>query len=396
MYTILDTVNLLNVSIHNITANELLEDLSVNGGVVVTPNVDHLVKLQSDLELLKAYYHSDYRVCDSKIIQYISYFLGSPIKEKISGSDFFPAFCKYNQHNEKIKIFLLGGKPGVAQQAQVKINQKIGRNIIVDSLSPSFGFEKNELECQEIIDRINASQANVLAIGVGAPKQEKWIAKYKHKLNKIDIFLAIGATIDFEAGHKSRAPKWMSQCGLEWLYRLYSEPQRLWKRYLVDSLPFFWSVGKQKFACYRFPYELKIQCLPLGELLQQAGLLSSSQIRQTLRLQANSNCYRFGELVVRQGYLNSKTVDFFAAELPQLIEFDCQLRLGEYLNKAGLLDRDQVAEALEYQRLTEKKFGEIIIQKGWINLVTLKWFIELQKQLVRVASNKELEVQIAR
>lgn len=78
----------------------------------------------------------------------------------------------------------------------------------------------------------------MLAIGVGAPKQEKWIAKYRNRLSEIEIFLAIGATIDFEAGYKLRAPRWMSECGLEWLYRLQSEPYRLWKRYSIDSLPF--------------------------------------------------------------------------------------------------------------------------------------------------------------
>lgn len=105
MYTTLDTVNLLNVSIHNITTNELLADLSINGGVVVTPNVDHLVKLQSDRELLKAYYHSEYRVCDSKIIQFISYFLGNPIKEKISGSDFFLLFASTINTTKTSKYF---------------------------------------------------------------------------------------------------------------------------------------------------------------------------------------------------------------------------------------------------------------------------------------------------
>ncbi|MGV2828383.1 WecB/TagA/CpsF family glycosyltransferase [Myxosarcina sp. GI1(2024)] len=392
MYTTLDTVNLLNVSIHNITTNELLADLSINGGVVVTPNVDHLVKLQSDRELLKAYYHSEYRVCDSKIIQFISYFLGNPIKEKISGSDFFPAFCEYNKYNENIKIFLLGSKPGVARQAQAKINQRIGREIIIDTLSPSFGFEKDETECQEIIDRINSSSATVLAIGVGAPKQEKWIAKYRNRLSEIEIFLAIGATIDFEAGYKLRAPRWMSECGLEWLYRLQSEPYRLWKRYSIDSLPFFWSIAKQKFACYQFPYSERINCLPLGEKLQQAGLLSSQQIRQTLRLQANSRGDRFGELLVRQGYLNSKTVNFFADELPQLLKLYRQLRLGEYLDSAGLLDKKQIAEALHQQLLDKKKFGEIVMQKGWINFTTLKWFVELQKQLARVSAYKDAKI----
>jgi exopolysaccharide biosynthesis WecB/TagA/CpsF family protein len=95
---------------------------------------------------------------------------------------------------------------------------------------------------------IRQSPANVLVVGVGAPKQEKWIAKYRDQLPSIDIFLAVGAAIDFEAGNKPRAPELISKLGLEWLYRLSTEPRRLWKRYLLDDFPFLWLVVKQKFT----------------------------------------------------------------------------------------------------------------------------------------------------
>lgn len=168
-----------------------------------------------------------------------------PLRKK-SGSDLFPAFYEYNKANPDTKIFLLGAQEGVADRARQNINEKVGREIIIDSYSPSFGFEKNPEECQYIIDRIQQSGATVLAVGLGAPKQEKWIAQYRHQLPSIKIFLAIGATIDFEAGEKARSLKWMSEVGLEWMHRLASEPQRLWKRYLVDSLPFFLLVLQYK------------------------------------------------------------------------------------------------------------------------------------------------------
>ncbi len=374
----MDIVDFLNVSIHNITTAELLQDLNINGGVVVTPNVDHLVKIQSDRELLKAYYHADYRVCDSKVLQYISLLLGSPIKEKISGSDLFPAFYEYNKDNEDVRIFLLGAKEGIAQQALVNINQKVGREIVVAAHSPSFGFEQDEQECQAIIELINHSDATVLAVGVGAPKQEKWIAKYRDRLPKIKIFLAIGATIDFEAGNVKRSPKIMSEMGLEWLYRLSSEPNRLWKRYLIDSLPLFYLVGKQRFHQYRFSPQLQTENLPLGELLLQAGLLSPQNIRQTLKLQQQYADYRFGEILIQEGYLPSKTVGFFVNELPTLVHSHDKLRLGDYLNNAGLLLPEQISDTLQQQSLTHRKFGEIITQKGWVNPRTLDWFVNLQ------------------
>ena len=254
-------VKLLNVDVDNLPASELLEQLK--SGIVFTPNVDHIIKLQKDHEFLTAYNIANYKLCDSQILIYASQFLGTPIKQKISGSDFFPAFYNYHRKNEAVKIFLLGADKGVAGEAQARINSKVGRNIIVCSHSPSFGFEKNEKECMEIVKMINQSEATVLSIGVGAPKQEKWIYKYKDKLPNVKIFLAIGATIDFEASKLKRAPKWMSDSGLEWFYRLLSEPRRLWKRYLIEDLLFFWLILKQKLNLYKMPssneqsYELK-------------------------------------------------------------------------------------------------------------------------------------------
>ena len=241
------SVVILGITIHNLSMIELLEKLNIYGGTVVTPNVDHLMRLQREADFREVYQKADYVVCDSKIVQYASYFLGQPIREKISGSDLFPAFYQYNRDNQDTKIFLLGGKEGVAHQAQIKINKKVGREIVVEAYSPSFGFEKNEAECQMIVEKIRASGATVLAVGVGSPKQEKWVLKYKSYLPNIKIFLSVGATIDFEAGCLSRAPKWISSLGVEWLYRLLLEPKRLWKRYLVDDLPFVFLILKQKF-----------------------------------------------------------------------------------------------------------------------------------------------------
>lgn len=242
-------VEILNVPIDNLSINEFLGTLK--RGVVFTPNVDHLMKLQKDNEFVEAYSQADYRVCDSQVLMMASKFLGTPIKAKISGSDLFPSFCEHHKDNENIKIFMLGGAEGVAAKARRNINARIGREIIVAAHSPSFGFEKNEEECQAILEMIRQSSANVLVVGVGAPKQEKWIAKYKDQLPSIDIFMAVGASIDFEAGNKPRAPQLMSQLGLEWLYRLSTEPQRLWKRYLVDDLPFFWLLLKEKMQRFR-------------------------------------------------------------------------------------------------------------------------------------------------
>jgi len=259
----MEIVKILDAEIDNLLESDVLEQLK--SGVVFTPNVDHLILLQNDPEFREVYECANYRLCDSKILYFVSRFLGTPIKEKISGSDFFPSFCNYHKDNEDIKIFLLGAQEGVAIKAQEVINAKTGREIIVGAHSPSFGFEKNEQECLEIIEEIKSSGATVLAVGVGAPKQEKWIYKYKDQLSNIKIFLAIGATIDFEAGNKQRAPKWVSELGLEWLYRLFSEPKRLWRRYLIGGPLFGWLVLKQKLHATSIFGIALLKSLPLEE-----------------------------------------------------------------------------------------------------------------------------------
>ncbi|MEI6381306.1 MAG: WecB/TagA/CpsF family glycosyltransferase [Cyanobacteriota bacterium ELA615] len=310
-------ITILNVDLDDFTQEQLLEKLG-QGGLLMTTNVDHLMILQKDPEFYRSYQLADYRVCDSKIVMYASKFLGTPIVEKLSGSDLFPSFCQYYQDNEDIKIFLLGAAEGVALQAQNNINQKIGRNIIVDVLSPSMGFETSEQECKKAIQAINQSEANVLAIGLGAPKQEKWIAMYGPQLKKIKTILLIGATIDFEAGNKQRAPKWMSEVGLEWLHRLLSEPRRLWKRYLVESLPFFWLIGKQKLGLYRCPFEQANYAhynVPLGQILLQKKLISPEDLEEAFEIinRGDKNA-KIGEILLEKGLINHKQLQQALAE----------------------------------------------------------------------------------
>lgn len=246
-------VKILNIEINNLTMKELLNKLE--SGVVITPNIDHLITLQNDFDFYKIYKKAEYVVCDSQILYFISKLLRTDLKERISGSDLLPNFYNYHAKNENIKIYLLGADIGVAEKAGELINKKVGRNMVVGTYSPSYGFEKNEDECLKIVDDINKSEATVLAVGVGAPKQEKWIYKYKNSLKNVKIFLGIGATLDFESGNIKRSPKFLTNIGFEWLYRLIREPKRLWKRYLIKDIKFFVLITKQIFKIYENPWE---------------------------------------------------------------------------------------------------------------------------------------------
>ena len=244
------TVNILGVSLTNLHRAELFA--AFTDGVLVTPNVDIIMKARVDPEFHALLHQAEFRVCDSQIVKIAGRFLGTPIKEKISGSDFLGEYCAHHANHPEVKLFLLGAGPGVAQEAQRRINARIGRNIVIGAHSPSFGFENDPAECLTLAKQVSDSGATALAVGVGAPKQEKFIMRYKAQMPAVRVFMAVGASIDFEAGHIARAPAWMSRSGLEWAYRLYREPARLWRRYLVDDLPFFGLLLKQKLGLDAF------------------------------------------------------------------------------------------------------------------------------------------------
>lgn len=245
-------LNILNIEINRSTEQELLK--SLHHGVLVTPNVDHLCRLQKDKEFYDCYKKAEWVVCDSRVLYFSSKLLKDSIVESIPGSTFFTHFYEYHKDNPDCRIFLLGAKEGVAKTAMEKINAKIGREIVVGAHSPSFGFEKKPEEIDDIVRIVNESGANVVLVGVGAPKQEKFIMRYKDCMLGVKIWMALGATIDFEAGNIKRAPKWMQTCALEWLYRMYCEPKRMFKRYICDDLIFFWYLLKFKLGLYKNPW----------------------------------------------------------------------------------------------------------------------------------------------
>ena len=246
-------IKLLNVEIDNVTQVELLEQL--NDGVLVTPNVDQIVKMQSDRDFYNIVKRAEWVVCDSKILLLCSKIAKNPLKTAIPGSSFFPAFYEYHKHDENCRIFLLGGMDGVSDKAKYNINKKVNREIIVGSYSPTFGFEKKQEENEAIYRMINDSSATVVLVGVGCPKQEKWIDAHKANMPYVRIWMALGATIDFEAGNIKRAPMIWQKLYLEWFYRFLQEPKRMFKRYFVDDPKFFWLFGKQLFGKYHNPFE---------------------------------------------------------------------------------------------------------------------------------------------
>ena len=231
----------------------LLGHLGSVGGVVFTVNPDHLYHLQYNPAFLRAYRSADIITVDSHYVRLALRLLGRPVTHRLPGSDIVPAFCARAAESAETRIFLLGARPGVAQVARENMNRRFGRELVVGAHGPSMNFVNDEAEIAAVLEMIDASSANVLFVGLGAPKQEMWIAKVRDRLPRVRVMMGIGATIDYEAGAVKRAPVLLRRLGLEWTYRVATEPRRYLMRY-VRSSKFLWWMILDRLGRYRDPF----------------------------------------------------------------------------------------------------------------------------------------------
>jgi N-acetylglucosaminyldiphosphoundecaprenol N-acetyl-beta-D-mannosaminyltransferase len=222
---------------------------------VVTPNVDHTVLLQTHQGLREAYTQADLVLADGHPLVWASRMLGRPLPERVAGSDLVPSLFQAIPHGETLRIFLLGAAPGVADRAASNITRQWPNILTVGVDSPPLGFERNAAENARILAKIADARPDVLILGLGAPKQECWIHQHRSQVVAKTV-LCVGATIDFLAGEKTRAPRWMQRSGLEWLHRMSTEPKRLVKRYAKDAWVFpqlVWRQWREQRAADRRP-----------------------------------------------------------------------------------------------------------------------------------------------
>lgn len=229
---------LLNTYINNATMPETVAAIEQmittdKKSYVVAINVDVVVKIEEDPYLKKVVDNADMVLVDGKPLVWISKLHGKPLKAKISGSDLVPLLCEVAAE-KGYRIFIIGGKDGIAEQAKEKLESRLPQIKIVGTYAPPFGFEKNESELDKINQMISAVHPDLLIACFGCPKQEKWIYENIEKYDA-KVSICAGATVDFLAGRVKRAPRWMCEHGLEWFYRFLQEPKRMFRRYFVDD-----------------------------------------------------------------------------------------------------------------------------------------------------------------
>lgn len=237
-------INLLGIKVGVLTLNEIAQEIleyAISGkSKFITYLNAHCINLSClDAEYRTILNSSDLVYTGGQGVVWATRFLGRPLPERVNILDFFDKLTPEFKE-KKVTIYLLGGKKEIVEKAERKLKDS-GLEVI----GSRDGFF-DETEEAEVIREINVLKPDILMVGMGVPKQEKWI--FSH-LKELDAHLcwAVGAAFDWLSGQRKRAPNWMIKCGLEWLHRLFQQPGRLWKRYLLGNLIFIYRVIKYGF-----------------------------------------------------------------------------------------------------------------------------------------------------
>jgi N-acetylglucosaminyldiphosphoundecaprenol N-acetyl-beta-D-mannosaminyltransferase len=228
-------VNILGVGISAIDMDDALAQISYwierrERHYVSVCNVHTVMECQRDTHMLQAVNGAGLATPDGMPLVWLGRAKSKRPVQRVYGPDLMFALCKLSAQNGH-RHYFYGGGQGTPQLLAQRLTARFPTLQVVGAYSPPFRPLTAE-EDAEIVDRINAVHPDVIWVGLGTPKQDLWMADHRDRLNA-PVLIAVGAAFDFHAGRKKQAPHWMQRSGLEWLFRLLSEPRRLWKRYLV-------------------------------------------------------------------------------------------------------------------------------------------------------------------
>jgi N-acetylglucosaminyldiphosphoundecaprenol N-acetyl-beta-D-mannosaminyltransferase len=218
-------------------SDRVIERLETGGGGrIVTPNVDILRQVVRQPQLRELIESAEIVVADGAPILWASRLQGTPLPERVPGSDLIWSLSAAARDAGR-SIFLLGGPPGAAEAAADRLRSAYEGLVVAGCYSPPLGFEHSESNLRALRAALDAAEPDITFCGFGFPKQEQLMSDLA-RTHPRTWFVAVGAGIAFAAGTAHRAPEWMQRSGLEWLHRLIREPRRLFRRYVVHGLPF--------------------------------------------------------------------------------------------------------------------------------------------------------------
>jgi N-acetylglucosaminyldiphosphoundecaprenol N-acetyl-beta-D-mannosaminyltransferase len=204
-------------------------------------NVHVVVSAASDAEFGKVIANADMATADGAPVAWMLRKTGYFSQRRVCGPDLMLRLCELAPEHG-VSVYAYGSTPETLDRLRAEFERKFPDLKIAGMESPPFRALSEE-EDQVAVDRINSSGAGIVFVGLGCPKQERWMASHRGRVNA--VMIGVGAAFDFHAGTVKRAPMWMQRSGLEWLHRLCSEPRRLWRRYLVTNTLFVFGAIRQ-------------------------------------------------------------------------------------------------------------------------------------------------------
>jgi len=204
---------------------------------IIVSNANDVVVSRKNIKVREAVVNSSLSVPDGFSLVLLARMYGYPLKERVYGPDLMLEFLKTTEGKGYLHFFY-GSTDNVLKQLVTNLKKKFPKLNVSGSYSPPFRELSSE-EDEEVVNMINEASADVLWVGLGCPKQQLWMYEHKDRL-KVPVMVGVGAAFDFLSETKKQAPKWMRNSGLEWLFRLVTEPRRLWKRYLIGNTIFIW------------------------------------------------------------------------------------------------------------------------------------------------------------
>ncbi|MDD9174996.1 WecB/TagA/CpsF family glycosyltransferase [Aliivibrio sp. S2TY2] len=232
----MDRIEFLDIPMDIATMDETvshIEDKVAQGHFVqhVVVNVAKIVNMQKDPILAESVKACDVINIDGMGVVFGARFLGFDVPERVAGVDLFHELLKMSAKRD-FPIFLLGATEEVVTKTAKKVQEQ-NPNLTIAGFNDGYFWDDEEA----VVNKIRESGAKLLFVAITSPKKENFINKWQDKLG-VDFVMGVGGTFDVVAGKVNRAPKWMQNAGLEWLYRVIQEPRRMWKRYLVTNSKF--------------------------------------------------------------------------------------------------------------------------------------------------------------
>jgi N-acetylglucosaminyldiphosphoundecaprenol N-acetyl-beta-D-mannosaminyltransferase len=349
--------------------------------MVCLANVHMLMEAQQHQEFASLLREADIVTPDGMPLVWMLRKLGVRGQDRVAGMDVFLRLCQLSSLSG-VSVYFVGSQTEILERMRMRLerefpNLKIAgmESLPFRSLTPS--------EDNELVQKINASGAGIVWVCLGCPKQEQWMLKHLGKINA--VMLGVGAVFSLYAGVYTRAPRFIRESGFEWLYRLTQEPTRLWNRYSQTIPPFLWLASKQLLTQSRIDlpkleegsslnssldfFALDSGASKIGEILVRQNIISNRDLLMALEEQHSSK-RKLGEILIDRGYISVDELEYYLKNQ--------KVKLGELLVENSAIAPNRLNRLLSQQKLSRKKLGELLIEKDILSTQQLQEFLREQ------------------